>query len=180
MPAVSLANNPCVGGGWPPPLTLSVKRHAMRLAHTFFLAMLAISFGGCDRSGPPVRFVLPEGFRGVLEVFLDKANGNEVVKSNGTFVVAVPTNGRVAVKSDEFLRRWHTETATYPDGTLITAEAPYSNVLALRGLGSDGQHTSWLLVGTEQEFRIGTRINGSKPLARKLTDDDAPNYGSKR
>jgi hypothetical protein len=151
----------------------------MRLVYTSLLSVSALLFSGCDRSGPPVRFVLPEDFRGVFQISVDRAHGSELLKSNGMFVIVVPANGRVVVKDDRFLTRWHSQTALYPNGTVITGEAPDTNAVALRGLASEG-HTSWVLVGTEREFRIATSIPGPKPLARRLTDDDAPNYDSKR
>jgi hypothetical protein len=146
----------------------------MRSINATLLSILALVFSGCDRSGPPVRFVLPEGFRGVFQISVDRQNGSELTQSNGTIIIIVPTNACVVAKDDRFLTRWHKETASYPSGKLFSSEVYHTNALALRGL-SASQHTSWKLIGTEREFRIATAISGRKlPLARQLTEDDLP------
>lgn len=124
-----------------------------------WLPGIALLLFGCNDTGAPVRFVLPEGFRGVFEISVDGQNGSALVKSNGTFLVVVPRNGKVVLRDDSFLTRWHSETAVYPDGSLLTSEAPDTNVVALRGLHSMG-HRSWWLVGTDREFRIATGLYG--------------------
>lgn len=151
---------------------------AMRSICTSALLGFALLLSGCDRSGPPVRFMLPEGFRGVFQISVDRDHGSELVKSNGMLLVVVPADGKVVVQDDSFLIRWHSQTAVYPDGSMVS-EAFDTNVVALRNVGYDLHHHSWMLVGTDREFRIATSLTTSTramPLARRLTDADLPSY----
>jgi hypothetical protein len=147
-----------------------------------FVSMLiaALFLLGCDRSGPPVHFILPQGFRGVFQLSLDKQNGNPITKSNGTLVITVPTNASITVKYDEFLSHWHSETASYPDGTLIKSEVFDTNAVSLFALSSSGHNFFWL-VGTFREYGIANSLTTAPkmPLARPLTDADRPVYGTK-
>jgi len=151
----------------------------MRSVCTPTLLGFALLLSGCDRAGPPVRYILPAGFRGVFQISVDSEHGSELVKSNGMLLVVVPADGKVVVQDDSFLTRGHSETAVYPDGSMVS-EAFDTNIVALRDVGNDLQHHSWLLVGTDREFRIATSLTTSThamPLARRLTDADVPNYG---
>lgn len=147
-----------------------------------FVAMLvaALLILGCDRSGPPVHFILPQGFRGVFQLSLDKQNGNPIIKSNGTLIITVPTNASLTVKDDKFLSRWHRETASYPDGTLINSEVFDTNAVSLFALPSS-RHTNFWLVGRHREYGIAISLTPSPklPLGRPLTDTDRPIYGTK-
>ena len=150
----------------------------MRPVYAACLVTFAFVFSGCGRNETSVRFALPEGFRGVFQISEDAQNGADLSRSNGMLLIVVPTNGQVIVKDWSFLTHWHSETAIFPNGKLIS-EADYdTNALALHGLFSEG-HTNWILVGTEREARIAGSIEGKHmPLARQLGDDDVPHYGS--
>ncbi|HSY18646.1 MAG TPA: hypothetical protein VK815_09945 [Candidatus Acidoferrales bacterium] len=152
----------------------------MRLANKALLGILVLLAFGCDRNGPPVQFILPENFRGIFQISVDKETGNEPGQTNGTLMIIVPTNGCVLVKDDGFLKRWHKETAIYPSGVKFSGEVYDTNALSLRSLLSDNGHTSWILIGTEEEFRIAISLTGQKlPLGRQLTTNDVPVYGNK-
>src|SRR5580704_9738297 len=133
----------------------------MRWTLASIAAFLPLLFLGCDRSGSPVRFVLPEGFHGVFEISEDKRNGVDLVKSNGMLLVIVPTNGCVVVKDWGFLTVWHKETGIFPDGKVISEEDPDTNAVSLHAdLFSEG-HTNWVLVGTLREVGIARSRKGS-------------------
>ena len=152
----------------------------MRWIFGSLYGFLALAFLGCNRHGTPVRFVLPEGFHGVFQISEDRQQGVDLVKSNGMLLVIVPTNGLAVVKDWSFLTVWHSETAVFPDGKLISEEDYDTNAVALHGLFSQG-HTNWVLVGTLREARIaGSRVGKHMPLARPLTEDDVPHYGNQK
>lgn len=114
----------------------------------------------------------------MFQISVDSEHGSELVKSNGMLLVVVPADGKVVVQDDNFLTPWHSETAVYLDGSMVS-EAFDTNVVALRDVGYDLHHHTWLLVGTDREFRIATSLttsSGAMPLARRLTDADVPNY----
>ncbi|SRR6266481_167829 len=137
---------------------------------------LALVFFGCDRHGTPVRFVLPEGFHGVFQISEDPQHGVDLVKSNGMLLVTVPTNGRVVVKDWRFLTVWHSETAVFPDGKVISEEDYDTNSVVLHAQASQG-HTTWVVVGTDRESDIARILLGEHmPLARQLTEDDLTNH----
>jgi hypothetical protein len=137
----------------------------------------ALFLFGCDDSGPPVHFSLPQGFHGVFQVTVDKERGSRIVKSNGTLVITVPTNACVTVDDGNFMYRWHKETAGYPDGTLITAEAFTTNTVALRGVSSQNNTNFWI-IGNDREYRIAHAMLPEKVcLGRPLGEEDLPTYG---
>ncbi len=144
----------------------------MRLVIASLLSFLVLVFLGCDRHGTPVRFVLPEGFHGVFQISEDPQRGVDLVKSNGMLLVTVPINGRVVVKDWSFLTVWHSETAIFPDGKVISGEDYDTNSVALHSQASQG-HTTWVVVGTARESDIARILLGEHmPLARQLTEDD--------
>jgi hypothetical protein len=84
----------------------------------------------------------------------------------------------VVVKDWSFLTVWHSETAIFPDGKLISEEDHDTNAVVLHGLFSQG-HTNWVLVGTDREAGIAGSVTGERmPLARPLTENDVPHYGN--
>jgi len=152
----------------------------MRSIFASFFGFLALAFLGCDRHGTLVRFVLPEGFHGVFQISEDREHGVDLVKSNGMLFINVPSNGLVIVKDLSFLAVWHSETAVFPDGKLISKEVYDTNAVVLHGLFSEGR-TNWVLVGTLRESRIAQSLAAKRmPLARPLTEDDVPNYGGQK
>ena len=150
----------------------------LRWVSILFFALLSLTFLGCDRKGPPIRFVLPEGFHGVFQISEDKQQGVDLIKSNGMFFVIVPTNGFVVIKDWSFQPDWHQETAIFPDGKSISEEDFDTNAVVLHDLFSEG-HTNWILVGTYKEAQIAiSRTGQPMPLARMLSEADVPHYGN--
>jgi hypothetical protein len=122
-------------------------RRAIARPQMFVIALniLCMLLLGCNRSGPAVQFILPEGFRGIFQVSFDKQHGRTVTESNGVLIIEVPTNAIALVGRDEFLTRWHQVSASYPSGTVYSSEAFDTNSIALYTLASSG-HTYWWML----------------------------------
>jgi len=148
----------------------------MRFVLASLFGVLTLVVLGCERHGAPVRFVLPDGFRDVFQISEDPQHGIDLVKSNGMLLVTVPTNGRVVVKDWSFLTVWHSETAIFPSGKVISEEDYNTNSVVLHSQASQG-HTTWVVVGTDRESDIARILLGEHmPLARPLTKDDLTSH----
>ncbi len=68
--------------------------------------------------GPPVRFVVPDGYLGPFEILQEKGAG-EVILEHGEFVYRVPTNGMLKVAQVVGFTEWHKADAFFASGTPI-------------------------------------------------------------
>lgn len=68
------------------------------------------------RPGPPVVFVVPSGFRGTIEVIMDRKQGEDLRCEHGTYRIVVPGSGVVRVKETFPFHRWHEELCRDTDG----------------------------------------------------------------
>lgn len=70
-----------------PAAVAELGRSNMRLFCTFLVGMLA-GCGYVDRSGAPVRFIVPDGYRGEIRLIQDPVNGLAVRKiAKYTYVI---------------------------------------------------------------------------------------------
>jgi hypothetical protein len=83
-----------------------------------FSGLLVSSFG-CNRSGPPVEVVAPDQFTGPVFLILDEHAGVEIPFREGTYVVEIPPNGRLRVRSLAPFQGWHKETWRYASGEVL-------------------------------------------------------------
>jgi hypothetical protein len=144
----------------------------------FYLILLACGASlliGCDGSGPSVHFSVPDGFRGLFKISVDRKHGLQPVKSNGVWTIVVPTNAHLVITEGWFFRKWHTETASYYSGKPVGDEPISTNAVALRALSTDTERNTWWLIGTKREQHIAhfARL-WELPLGRPLTDFDLP------
>jgi hypothetical protein len=117
-------------------------------------ALLVTNFivlmGGCDRSGPPIDIIVPQGFTGPVWIVENPASGTVIPLIRGRYRVVVPPNGVVRVASLKPFEQWHALTVQYPDGTFIptdTAADPAPDVVALWS-GGCGEGVLNYYVGT--------------------------------
>jgi hypothetical protein len=78
---------------------------------------------GCrEKAGSPtVRFVIPEGFKGVVEISRDPT-GVDLVLENNKVSVVVPSDGRLSVKSVKLIEDAHALAAVYASGRALSLE----------------------------------------------------------
>jgi hypothetical protein len=105
--------------------------------NTFLAAFLMVNvllvFQGCKKDSDfrsaekafginpstPVHFVVPNGFRGEIQITQDKTNGIVPIVKTNLIEIDIPTNGCVVLKNSEFLFTEYSESASYADGTPI-------------------------------------------------------------
>ena len=112
---------------------------------------------GCSDSGAPLLFVLPDGFKGAIEIVKDPKNGLAVREDAGRFTYVIPSDGRLRVKSLTPFSRWHKESAAFQSGGVLqtgTDENVPEDNIALRSLGtlvSNDVTTVRYCVGTKKD-----------------------------
>lgn len=88
------------------------------MIRTILLLPLALAIcSGCSRKGPPVHFVVPNGFTGEIRLILDESRGAEIKLVDGKYTYRIPRSGVLQVTSHKPFERWHERTAAYEDGT---------------------------------------------------------------
>jgi hypothetical protein len=109
---------------------------------------------GCALN-PPVHYILPDGYFGMLKIVLDEKNGIEIPLKDGRYTYEIPDDGILKVKSFAPLRPMHDETAAYRSGkeiVLPSSQVP-DDVVALRDVGQysigDGPFTVIFVLGTK-------------------------------
>ncbi len=101
--------------------------------------------------GLPVRFIVPDGYRGVLTVKLDPAAGAPVPVTNGEFVVTLSATGTTSVSSFKFLSGKHVNAAWYASGAALPeGRDPAAITLRLATYNADTK-TVVYVVGTQKE-----------------------------
>lgn len=88
----------------------------MNRTKTFLIILLIVAAGCSEKFGLPVRYIIPDGFKGLVYCALDTANGVSVPVTNGEYVVTIPQNGKLAVRSIDFMQGKHVFTGQYASG----------------------------------------------------------------
>ena len=148
---LGFVGRPATGGNW---LTHNATSLSIGLGLTAIVGPCSL-IAHHNRSGPPVHFILPDGYRGAFRIVVDPV-GLDVKPTNGTYVFRIPVGGILRVKSARPFRRWHEETAAYNDGTTIPDGflSVDPSTIALHGLFSrqeDGEDSQWWMVGTKDD-----------------------------
>ena len=76
-----------------------------------------------NRSGNPIRIVLPAGFRGEFSIVKDRTKGQDLKLQDDVWVFEMPANGVLIVNDDYPLYMWHQATYVYSDGHPATVKA---------------------------------------------------------
>src|SRR5687768_7802659 len=112
----------------------------------FIFTLAALLFAGCgDGSGPPVHFIVPDGFRGRIDIVLDAKQGSRIETHDGTYVLIIPASGTLRVRSLQSLDRWHTATAAYVSGTslpVLAGTGGTNSTIGFYELGSSATSSS--------------------------------------
>jgi len=76
-----------------------------------------------NRSGMPIKFVVPVGFRGEFSIVKDRTNGQDLKLHYGVWVFEIPESGVLVVNDDYPFFMWHQETYVYSDGRTARVES---------------------------------------------------------
>jgi hypothetical protein len=119
-----------------------------------FIVCAALSLAsGCSDSGKPIRFVLPNDFKGEFCVVKDSVNGADLTERNGEWVFEIPPDGVLKVKNDRPLYRWHAQSASYADGREVACDDLGTRAGA-RSTGPNSSESSTNFDGTTHTWRV--------------------------
>lgn len=123
--------------------------------------LISLLLGGCrEQSGLPVEYVLPDGYRGEVEIVQDE-HGAPLPIERGVAVCYIPTDGVLEIDTLNAFRRWHRETARYSSGQMIPLKETSDTTIApskvvLYNLGRSAT-TIRFFVGTRSEMLENVR-----------------------
>jgi len=116
------------------------------------------AFVGCgERSGIPLRFILPNDYRGLVQIIEDSKTGLDVEEQAGHYTYTIPAGGQLRVTSLRPFQSWHKESATFQNGAALltgTDDSVPESVVAFRELPetiSNGVTIVCYFVGTQKE-----------------------------
>ena len=138
----------------------------MRAPHCIIM-LIALALAGCgDGSRPSVHFIVPDGFRGRIDIVLDTKYGSQIKTQDGRNTYVIPASGTLRVHSFRSLQRWHTTTAAYASGmTLpVIGTAGTNNTVAFFELGASATSGS---NGADSTESVVCFV-GTIPEARKI------------
>lgn len=109
-----------------------------------------------NRSGNPIRVVLPVGYDGEFAIVKDRANGQDLKLRDGAWVFEIPADGELVVNDDSPFYRWHQTTFVYSSGRPARVESLGTKAGSIQtGPGSwrgstefDGTAHRWRVVNT--------------------------------
>jgi hypothetical protein len=121
-------------------------------------------------SGPPVQFVLPDGYTGPVILVLDPKNGTEFLWADDKYRVDIPAGGVLRVRTFDPFERWHQETWNYATGKAIPIashfEKPDPEAIMVRlGNSAVSGGGRWMehFVGTEAQLDVYLRTPHENP-----------------
>jgi len=80
---------------------------------------ILVTLGACDGgSGPPLHYVVPDGFDGRITFILDP-NGVTFPINDGEYVINIPASGTLYVATFAPFNHWHKTTASYVSGKTL-------------------------------------------------------------
>jgi hypothetical protein len=134
-------------------------------AITLAVAAIAVS-GGCEQpSSGHVHYVFPTGFRGECRIYTN-TDGESLTAQNGRWVVAIPPNGELRIRSGGPFPKWHTSSAAFTDGSAIRfatyEQGVAANAIAIRASGADSRGFHFLVVGDQSDYDEWTK----RPIGR--------------
>jgi hypothetical protein len=110
-------------------------------------------------SGPPIRLVLPVGYRGPICLLVDRSEGLAIPLEGGGYTYRIPASGILVIQDDGPFYQWHCFRAAYANGQPIPVDDDNelaADAVMLQDLGG----ATRTLDGREQEkllFFVGTR-----------------------
>ena len=131
-------------------LAVAINRHAL-------VRFAVRSLGLNLHLGYTVRFVVPDGYRGVFSISEDRVNGVPPgIGDHGEVIYSIPESGHLVTTDTTPLYTWYTAEATYRSGKVIGIEGDPAEI-RFRGLGITSRAPSRELVikdliGTNQEL----------------------------
>jgi len=140
----------------PPASTVVLGAKASVGIRLLLILQVCVALTGCvEKSGSPVRIVVPGEFRGLVRIVEDKS-GVEVPFENGELIFRIPTNGVLTVKETVGFGEWHQEQANFSNGEPLpilprTAPEPGPGKAALYGLGRSQKQLRFF-VGTQGQM----------------------------
>jgi hypothetical protein len=105
---------------------------------------------GCvdNSTGLPVRFIVPDGFRGYIQL-VETKDGPEIEPKEGDYIYRIPKGGVLKVKKIAGINRWHKDYANFFSGQQIPVR------LTTNPEEFSGQIALYELSG--RQFFVGTR-----------------------
>src|SRR5262245_33611885 len=111
--------------------------HMRSLIRCLAVAAMLCLCEGCSDSGAPLHFILPNGFKGEVQIVEDRGSGLTGTKESGQFTYVVPIGGKLRVRSLRPFSEWHKESAAFQNGTRLqtgTDDNVPAEDIALRSL----------------------------------------------
>ena len=72
-----------------------------------------------NRSGTPIKLVVPDGFVGELTIRFDEVNGTPPIKDDGFWVYRLGDDGTLLTSDDSPFYQWHEFRVVFRDGRFI-------------------------------------------------------------
>jgi hypothetical protein len=140
------------------------------------MVLLIMGVVGCNHEAPTIVFIFPDGFNGLTLISKDENSGQNFPIVNGEYIIKVPQNGKMTVKSFKPITQWHKVVARYKSGENIPYEtATNSSEIELCALPFDPDKGCYYLVGTPTDSDALSKIYDfeKRPLATKI---DSPAF----
>jgi hypothetical protein len=76
-----------------------------------------------NRSGHPIEFVVPVGFRGRFEIIVDRAAVDDLKLVGGQYVISIPPSAVLRLNSADPFHRWHQESCHDQSGKQLEIQS---------------------------------------------------------
>src|SRR4051812_36287508 len=81
--------------------------------------LVAVIMSGCHKP-PIVIYVVPNGYRGIIQVRAEQPLGQRAKQASGNYVLQVANDGHIDIVEPLPTTDWHQKVIRYRDGTPIT------------------------------------------------------------
>ena len=75
--------------------------------------------GGCESRSDHIHYLVPNGFRGKIVIYVNQPDGVSLKKTNGRFTCVIPDDGVLRISDKGPFFEWHETSASFINGDPI-------------------------------------------------------------
>jgi len=91
----------------------------LRVLIGMLVAFMFLAITGCQSRSDHIHFVIPDGFRGAIVIYINQPDGIRLKKNAGVYTCTIPDNGILKLADKGPFYEWHEVSAAFTNGDPI-------------------------------------------------------------
>jgi len=129
----------------------------IQIRHRYLICviLMLVTFNGAACNDHRVRYILPDGYVGVIKIVLDEKDGLDAKIEKGTYTLEIPADGVLKLKSFKLFDPFYEMTVTEKSGKQLPIVTASDDVIAYRDTifrnVSNGPAMAIIIIGTKKQ-----------------------------